>query len=273
MAIAKFKAAALTSEIGLNKIAAHFGYSRKFKWEESLVLAENALMGVVREPAGKAAYIFPFGSVVFVNCEHHQMMDIIRYLGQVERNLASVSRLEYSDDYMIEVSEDGEPSINNDCLVAPADESYHREIVATILAKSVALERIESAIDSLLDEIEEIVAYLRQGRLTMGDEQLAMISARILGFKLSTVSYIMLLDKPDITWSNEAAATLYEQLGALFELNDRYHSVRHKTETLMDITTVFAGLTHARRGNRLEWAVIILIAIEIVLSLVDMFWK
>lgn len=273
MAIAKFKAAALTSEINLNKIAAHFGSSRKFKWEESLVLAENALKGVVREPAGKAAYIFPFGSLVFVNCEHHQVMDIIRYLGQVEKSLANVSRLEYSDDYMIEVSADCEPSVNNDCMVAPAEESYHREIVATVLAKSVALERIEIDIDTLLDEIEDIVAYLRQGRLTMGDAQLAKISARILGFKLSTVSYIMLLDKPDITWSSEAAAILYEQLGSLFELTDRYHSVRHKTDTLMDITTVFAGLTHARRGNRLEWAVIILIAIEIGLSLVEMFMK
>jgi len=30
-------------------------------------------------------------------------------------------------------------------------------------------------------------------------------------------------------------------------------------------------LAHAQRGNRLEWAVIILIAIEILLSLYEMF--
>lgn len=273
MADARFKAAALTSEINLNRIAAHFGINRKFRWEDSLVLTAGALKGVVAEPVGKAVYIFPFGSLVFVNCEHHQIMDVIRYLGQVERGLAGVDRLDYTDDYMIEVSAAEEPAVNNDVLVAPAEESYHREIVATILAKSVALERLENGIDALLDEIEDIVAYLRQGRLTMADEQLGKISARILGFKLSTVSYIMLLDKPDITWSSEAAATLYEQLGSLFELTDRYQSMRYKTETLMDITTVFAGLTHARRGNRLEWAIIILIAIEIVLQVAGMVLK
>lgn len=273
MSTACFKAAALTSEINLNRIAAHFGFTRKFRWEESLVLAAGALEGVIGEPTGKSAYIFPFGSVVFVNCEHHQMMDIVRYLGQVERGLASVGRFDYTDDYMLEVSAEGEPSLNNDCLVTAAEETYHREIVATILAKSVALERLENDIDALLDEIEDIVAYLRQGRLTMADEQLAQIAARILGFKLSTVSYIMLLDKPDITWANEAAATLYEKLGALFELDDRYQSIRYKNETLMDITTVFTGLTHARRGNRLEWAIIILIAIEILLQLISMALK
>jgi uncharacterized Rmd1/YagE family protein len=145
--------------------------------------------------------------------------------------------------------------------------------VATVLAKSVALERIERDTDVLLDEIEDIVGYLQQGKLNISDEQLGKMSARILGFKLSTISYIMLLDKPDITWVNEEAAALYDELGTLFELNDRYENIKHKTETLMDITEVFAGLTHARRGTRLEWAIIVLIGIEIVLSLVDMAMK
>jgi uncharacterized Rmd1/YagE family protein len=273
MATAIFKAAALTNEINVNRIAAHFGFNRKVKWEEAFRLGEAALQGVLREPDGKAVYIFPFGSMVFANCAHHEIMDIIRYLAQVEKNLAAVSSLEYTDDYEIRAERDEDPAISNDYLVTPAEESYHREIVATVLAKSVALERIERDTDVLLDEIEDIVGYLQQGKLNISDEQLGKMSARILGFKLSTISYIMLLDKPDITWVNEEAAALYDELGTLFELNDRYENIKHKTETLMDITEVFAGLTHARRGTRLEWAIIVLIGIEIVLSLVDMAMK
>lgn len=80
----------------------------------------------------------------------------------------------------------------------------------------------------------------------------------------------MLLDKPDLTWVNEEAGTLFDELSHIFELNDRYENIKHKTEILMDITTVFAGLAHAKRGTRLEWAIIILIGIEIVLSVVGM---
>ncbi len=270
MATAQFKAAALTSEIDLNAIAVHFGIRRQYRWEDYLALGESALQGVVLEPAGKSVRLFSFGSAVFVNCQHHEIMDVIRYLGQVDRILANVGGLTNTDDYRIEVSAEEEPSVNNDCLVVPREEGYQREMVATVLAKSVALERTEIGTNALLDEIEDIVALLGQGRLTMSDEQLARMSARILGFRLSTLSYIMLLDKPDITWVNEGAAELYNKLGELFELADRYESIRHKTEALMDITTVFAGLAHAKRGNRLEWAVIILIAIEIMLSLTDM---
>jgi uncharacterized Rmd1/YagE family protein len=82
----------------------------------------------------------------------------------------------------------------------------------------------------------------------------------------------MLLDKPDITWENQDAETLYIQLSQFYELKDRYDKIQAKTETLMDITQVFGSLTHQRRGNKLEWMVIILIAIEIVLTLIEFYF-
>ena len=268
-----FKAVAVTSEINLNKLANHFGVNRKFKWEDWLTLNELALKGLLPQPIGKAVYIFPFGSLVFVNCEYHEINDIIHYLAQTDKSLVTATNFEFTDDYKVEISDNEPPEINNDCLVAQEVQSYHHEIVATILAKSVALERIENDIDILLDEIEDFIAFLRQGRLNFSDEQLAITSARILGFRLSTISYIMLLDKPEITWVNEDAGALFDKLSLMFELNGRYDNIRHKTETLMDITTVFAGLVHSKRGNRLEWAIIIIISIETCLALISMILK
>jgi uncharacterized Rmd1/YagE family protein len=83
----------------------------------------------------------------------------------------------------------------------------------------------------------------------------------------------MVLDKPDITWDNADLDRLYSRMANLFELSQRYHEIRTKSETLMDITDVFTGLSHARRSARLEWIIIILIAVEIVLYLYDFFIK
>lgn len=265
-----FKAVAVTKEISLDKIAHHFGIARKYKWEECLKLSGSSLKGILSQPDSKAIYIFPFGSVVFLNSEPHEINDAIRYLSETEKSLPASVSLDYTDDYTIQVTEQEQPAINNDYMVTSEERDFHGEIVATVLAKSVALERIESDIDILLDEIEGTVALLRKAQLFVSDDQLAKTSARILGFRLSTISYIMLLDKPDITWVNEEAAALFDELSRIFELNDRYENIKHKTEILMDITTAFAGLAHAKRGTRLEWAIIVLIGIEILLSLVGM---
>ena len=267
-----FKALFLSSEINLSKIACHFGVNQKFKWEDLLRLDETLLKGLLREPAGKTVYIFHFGAMVFVNFEHHQIMDVITYLKQLEKSINTTHPFSFVDDYRLEVTAEEEPSINNDVMITDAWDDGQAEIIATILAKSVALEKIEADIDLLLDDVEEIVGFLEQGKLNVSDDQLAKMSAKILGYKFNTISYIRLLDKPDITWVNENAGQLFTELSTIFELNDRYKKIGHKSETLMDITEVFSGLTHARRGNRLEWAVIILIGIEILLSLYSLFF-
>jgi len=273
MAETEFKAIVLSNEINLNKIAQHFGINRKFNWEESLILKSTELQGIISQTNNKMIYVFYFGSIVFLNFHHHEIMDVINYLKKIEVGITHSNLFKYVDEYKIESNPDGIFAINNEYMVTKQQVEYQLDIVATVLAKSVALDKIEMDISYLLDEIEEVVNNLHQGRLAVSDEKLAKMSASILGFKLSTISYIMLLDKPAITWNNENASELFDELTTLFELNERYGKNRHKIDTLMDITEVFSGLAHAKRGTRLEWAVVIMIAIEIVLSLVDLFFK
>lgn len=77
----------------------------------------------------------------------------------------------------------------------------------------------------------------------------------------------------EITWENLEADRLYAVMDTLFELSQRYQEIKHKSETLLDITDVFTGLSHARRAARLEWIIILLIAIEIVIYLVEILRK
>ena len=81
----------------------------------------------------------------------------------------------------------------------------------------------------------------------------------------------MLLDKPDITWNSEDAQDFFAQMNKLFELEDRYQAVKNKTEILIDITEILTNLTHAKRATYLEWLIIVLIAFEIIISLVNKF--
>jgi uncharacterized Rmd1/YagE family protein len=160
-----------------------------------------------------------------------------------------------------------------DSIIINKLNQYHMDIIATILAKSVALKKIEHDTDILLDEIENIIEYLDKGHLNLSDEQLAKLSAKVLRFKYNTISYIMLLEKPDIAWKIEEAFDFFNNLSELFEIKDRYEKIRNKTEVLLDITEVFSGLTHAKRGTRLEWMVIILILIELLMSVASTIFK
>ncbi|TYP56670.1 RMD1 family protein [Thermosediminibacter litoriperuensis] len=264
----KLQAASLCNEINRNRLSLHFGINKKYQCDEPLVLSQEQLKGIVRMPEGKSAYIFSFGSMVFLNFEHHEIMDLLEYLKDTEKNLPPVTSLDYTDDYTLMINPGKELSVSHEYTVIPEIREMYLEIIATVLAKSVALARIEDQIDDLMDAVEDIINYLETGRLNISDEKLARMSGKILGFKYNTLSYIMLLDKPEITWINEESENLYIQLVEQFELGDRYEKIRHKTETLLDITEVFTSLVHAKRGTRLEWMIIFLIAFEILLTII-----
>lgn len=269
----EFKAIVVCNELNLNKLAGHFGIiTRKLKWEDHLTLKDSYLQGIVKDIKDKIVYVFHFGTMVFINFQHHDIMDVIKYLKKLEPEINEANAFKYADDYKLEIDAEQSAKINNDYMVVDKQHEYQLEIVSTILAKSASMEKNEIEVNTLLDRIENVVNDLNGGKLGVSDEELAKMSGRILSFKLNTLSYIMLLDKPDMTWNNEEAAALYDKLSVLFELKDRYEKIRHKTETLMDITEVFSSLVHAKRGTRLEWAIIILIVIEILLSLYEMFF-
>lgn len=270
MKTARIKAAVVAPEINLQAIAAHFGIQRTLQWDDNLILRSNELKGVIREPEDKRVYVFAFGTVAFVNCQRHEKIDILKYLLRVDKRISTNFR-EYFDEYTLEEKPDAADEFSYGKLTVQRFSEYQMEIIATILAKSCALERIESSINLLLDQTEDVVSNLRTGKLQSTDSQLAKMAANTLGFKLDTVSFVAILDKPEITWNNQAAGELFDKLSKWFELDERYQKCHYKIETLKDITDVFTSLAHAKRGNRLEWAIIILIAAELTITLFDKF--
>ncbi|WZL71946.1 RMD1 family protein [Clostridiaceae bacterium 35-E11] len=271
MKSAEFKAIVLSNEINLNKIAQHFGIDKKLKWEDTLTLGETYLKGIINVPEKKFVYIYYFGTVVFINLTHHEIMDIIHYLKQIEKSLNTQVPFDYIDDFKLDVVPNEEITMNYEYMTVPQISDYHLEILSTILAKSVALEKIEAGIEILSDDIEDIVDFLEKGHFNLSDEQLSKIWSKILRFKYNTISYIMLLDKPAITWINEDAENLFNQLSTFFELDDRYENIHQKTQILSDITEAFGSLTHTKRSTKLEWLIIILIAFEILITLTEKF--
>lgn len=272
MQVFDFKSTVVCSEIDLNALASHFGINKKYKWAEPLLLTEDNIRGIIPQSSGKFLYIFYFGSLVFVNLSFPEIQDIINYLKNIDSDIGNgvpfkyseVFKLEVLDNFKAEGAEGKNFEIRYNYCTAGVLKSYYLDIIATIIAKSVALENVEYNIDNLMDDIEDVIVFLDKGRLNLSDKQLAKMSGKVLRYKYNTISSLMLLDKPDVAWNFEDAEDFYLELSTLFEMKDRYDKITHKSEILLDITEVFTGLTHSKRDNKLEWMVIILIAIELV---------
>lgn len=260
-------------ELPLMRIAQMVGSTQKPKWEEALLLKGEQLVRLLPvATTSQRVHLFHFGSIVFWD---FSPADIRLFLLALQTHGFPVSNdlaNRYAENYRIERNAPA-LTVSNDSVNYAEASSLHEEIVAMVLAKSIAFEAIEHQVDELLDEMEATIEQLKRGKLSSSDTALSQLFGRILGYKLNTVSSLMLLDEPDITWENEQAASLFSRMYHLFDLASRYDTIRHKSDTLMNIAEVFSGLVHARRSTRLEWAIILLIVFEIILTLWQMYFN
>jgi len=157
-----FKAYAVTNEIDLNRIAAKCNIPKKYTWEEPLILNENVLSSIFNKeiPEGQKILVFSFGSIVFINCPSEHEKLFIEYLKNEKIDIDVENYKEYSDDYELQVRENAEIELTDSYLTVPKFEFFYPELVSTVIAKSVALEKTEEHLSTILDTLETMILFL-----------------------------------------------------------------------------------------------------------------
>lgn len=267
-----FKAYAITHEIDLNKLALDCGIPKKYTWEEPLVLQDEILETILAGPAApeQKVLVFSFGSVVFIN--HAGPSEVTRFLRYMksfepEINIADFER--YTDDYRLHIGGTETLHLTDEYVTVPQFELFYPELISTVLAKSVALEKTEEQLGKILDRTETMIDRLEKANLRISDKELAKTTARIVRHEYNTIAYIMILDKPDITWTNSEAGEFYHQMSEFFELTDRYEIIKSKTAILSNIMEGFSTISHSTRGIFVEWVIVLLIVAEVVLMIIE----
>ncbi|QIZ06422.1 RMD1 family protein [Priestia megaterium] len=267
-----FKAFAITHEIDLNKIAIHCGIPKKFTWEQPLILRGDILESILHQNVddSQMVLVFSFGSIVFINHSHvDEITVLLHYIHSFEPDFEIEQADRYTDDYCLHITETENLELTDEYVVVPEYEDFYPELISTVIAKSVALEKTEEQLGKIHDKLETMIDRLEKGRLRIGNKELARTTAKIVRHEYNTLAYIMILDKPDITWTSSTASEFYDKMVEFFELNDRYKILKSKTDILYNIMDGFSTISHSIRGLFVEWIIVTLIVVEIGLTILE----
>jgi required for meiotic nuclear division protein 1 len=269
-----FKAFAVANEIDLNKIAVVCNIRKKYTWEEPLILQGELLEKILGQANSQdqMVLVFSFGSLVFINTSQPGIDRFFEYLRHFHPAIDLQNGQIYTDDYELRIGNSAQPEFNDQYITIPVFAESYPGLISTVIAKSVALEKIEEKLETILDKVEGVIDRLEKGKLHISDKEVARATAQIVRHEYNTIAYVMILDRPDSTWIDSSAGDFYDQLADFFELNDRYEILEHKTNTLKNILDGFTSVSHSIRMFRLEWAVVILFVLEVLLMALE-YWK
>lgn len=216
------------------------------------------------------AMIFSYGAIVFFNATTSSSVELITRCQRFANNLLSTPETEQFT--VIFQPEQPEGIVKNKISIKKFTKE-HTEIIANALAKSTILEYHENRIGNLFNKIEPIAKNL-EGRGRLGNrphDMLKHIGASLL-MAQEIVGKIEITEKPLLLWDHGELEPLYMQLIEDLEIIARQNSLERKIDLISDTAQISLDVLQQHHSHRLEWYIIILIAIEIVLQLYEIFF-
>lgn len=156
---------------------------------------------------------------------------------------------------------------------AESDVNLRHTVLAKVafssgLARSTKLAVLESLLRNYLQSTKPMVEELsKSGRLPHSRAFILRRTGHLLDIRAQLNLYSELTDSlPDLFWDSRSELGLeghYDHVGRALDTNIRVKELNQKMNYAQEITDVLREALNERHGIRLEWIIIILIAVEI----------
>lgn len=224
---------------------------------------------LIRLAEQSVALIYPFGAIVFFNATTSATVELITRCQRFTTQLISTPETEQ---FSVIIQPDQPEGIVKNKVSIKRVSKAHLEIIADALAKSVVIEYHENRIGSIFDKIEPIAKSLKErGKLGYRTNDLLKHIGASLVMAQEMVGKIEVTEKPLILWEHGELEPLHAQLVEDLEIIERQSSLERKLELISHTAQTSLEVLQQHQSHRLEWYIIILIGIEIVLHLYQMF--
>lgn len=213
------------------------------------------------------AVIFRYGVVVTFGLRG---MEEAAFLAMMEPYVIDKLKDVEREHTSIVIRDSAQDVVEYDAIRIREFEIERLQVIADVLAKSVALSLPEKQMSETFDRIEPMAADLQNGRKLKSREMRSIL--RQIGATLSIqrrmAGQVEIGDKPDILWDSPPDLTkLFVRLGDEYEIDERHGALKDKLDLIYRTSETMLGLLQDRRTLHVEWYIVILIVIEIILGL------
>lgn len=231
-------------------------------------LATNPL--VVAVNGGGRAVLLRSGAVVLFGVTPADERAFIAALGPVIRDPMKQPQ---SEELTLVLDPGRAEGVERDRLVVADMDAARLQVVADILGKSVLLAEQEARVALAFDRIEPLAESLQHyGRGANDARLLIRHIGEALAIQQNMVGRGEVGDKPEVIWERPDLERLFLNLEAEYEIRERQLALERKLTLINDTAGTLLDLLQSQRSLRVEWYIVILIVIEIVLTLYQLFF-
>ncbi len=212
-------------------------------------------------------HIFEFGVIVYWGTNGYNPE---LFFSQIKKFFINPQSEKTFDFFKVTVIDDSSTDfrIRRDHLQLNSSDPLLRIAISFAMAQSVKLGEMEEFVLNEISEHSNIPQDLaNKGDLNLTRKEMAKIRGRIFVTESRINLKYDLLDKPEFLWDHPEYDEYYNKTYEYLEVHQRMTVLNKKLSVLRDILNILADELQFKHSTKLEWIIIILIAIEIVMTL------
>lgn len=236
-------------------------------WSAADALATNPL--TVSVHGGGAAALYRFGVAVFFGISAAEEVSFLR---QLEPCVVNRDPAPETESLPVRVEAGVKEGLVGGELYLDEPTLPRLQVIADVLSKSALLSLYERKVAGEFDRIEPLAAELdRSGRIRSRGADLQKMIGSMLLVESRMVGRAAISDKPEILWDHPELEALFAKVEDEFEIRLRDAALERKLNLIARTAQTVAQMLTAKHSLRVEWYIVILIVVEILLTLYELF--
>lgn len=141
---------------------------------------------------------------------------------------------------------------------------------AKLTTKQTSL--FEELVDNTITTCQDIPASIaRTGTIALSRKEINMQIGELFILRISIHLNGSVLDTPELFWMEPQLEPVYQAVRSYLEMDQRVQLLTERLDVIADLLAVLKEQLTSGHGEMLEWIVIVLIAAEIAVALVNIF--
>lgn len=220
---------------------------------------------IVKSHKEEKVVIFNYGICVYWNMSNEKITEF-----EKEANLSVLEKT--IEKYKYETIEKDELYIQNDIFYIHNEkikENVFLISVSNALAQDLKLTQFENEIDDVINENKKIPEQLASnGKIKFGRKEISKKIGEIFLVSSKINLNYDLLDIPDFFWEYPKYEETYKKVFQYLDQEARIEALNKKVSVIQEMLLMLKEEQNHKYSSFLEWIIIILIAVEIVMSLI-----
>jgi uncharacterized Rmd1/YagE family protein len=164
-------------------------------------------------------------------------------------------------------------NIQKDIITVPHQDAVRAQLAISYgLAQQVKLSVFESHIDQTIENTKHLpISLAKNGYIPMSRREISRKIGQLFMVRSLVNLHSDILDTPDFFWEYTTLEPLYQMTAGYFNVAQRTEVLNKRCDIIHELFQMLGEELANRSSIRVEWIIVVLISIEILLSLLQLF--